>query len=219
MAHATNDIQQVRMASGMGLVALNDALFLGSAAIGFMVYINLELTLYVLIPMPLIVWAPGFSAGGCTGATNGCRVPSANSPKPSGNGSPVSASSWPTMPRKPRPVRLTGYPAYVNENIDLVKITGAFFPLMLLLTNLSLAIVLFQGGRQTIFSRITPGDFVAFISYLGLLTWPMMALGWVTNLIQRGRASLDRLDGIFKTHSERWPKPSTPFPFPGSAGT
>ena len=55
MAHATNDIQQVRMASGMGLVALNDAIFLGSAAIGFMVYINLELTLYVLIPMPLIV--------------------------------------------------------------------------------------------------------------------------------------------------------------------
>jgi ATP-binding cassette subfamily B protein len=67
---------------------------------------------------------------------------------------------------------------------------------------MSLAIVLFQGGRQTIFSRITPGEFVAFISYLGLLTWPMMALGWVTNLIQRGRASLDRLDGIFQTRPE-----------------
>jgi ATP-binding cassette subfamily B protein len=92
--------------------------------------------------------------------------------------------------------------AYVRENIDLVKITGAFFPLMLLLTNLSLAIVLFQGGRQTIFARITPGDFVAFISYLGLLTWPMMALGWVTNLIQRGRASLDRLNGVFSTRPD-----------------
>jgi ATP-binding cassette subfamily B protein len=68
-----------------------------------------------------------------------------------------------------------------------------------MLTDLSLAIVLFQGGRETIFTRITPGDFVAFISYLGLLTWPMMALGWVTNLIQRGRASLDRLDRIFST--------------------
>jgi ATP-binding cassette subfamily B protein len=53
-----------------------------------------------------------------------------------------------------------------------------------------------------VFARITPGDFVAFISYLGLLTWPMMALGWVTNLIQRGRASLDRLDGIFSTPSD-----------------
>ena len=92
--------------------------------------------------------------------------------------------------------------AYVQENIDLVKITGAFFPMMIFLTNLSLAIVLYQGGRQTIFARITPGDFVAFISYLGLLTWPMMALGWVTNLIQRGRASLDRLDGILSTPPE-----------------
>jgi ATP-binding cassette subfamily B multidrug efflux pump len=59
--------------------------------------------------------------------------------------------------------------------------------------------VLYLGGRQTIELTITPGDFVAFISYLGLLTWPMMALGWVTNLIQRGRASLDRINRILQT--------------------
>ena len=55
MAHATNDIQQVRMAAGMGLVAFNDAVVLGTAAIGFMLYIHVQLTLYVLIPMPFIV--------------------------------------------------------------------------------------------------------------------------------------------------------------------
>ena len=54
MAHATNDIQQIRMAAGMGMVALNDAIVLGAAAIGFMLYINVTLTLFVLIPMPLI---------------------------------------------------------------------------------------------------------------------------------------------------------------------
>jgi ATP-binding cassette subfamily B multidrug efflux pump len=74
--------------------------------------------------------------------------------------------------------------------------------MMLLFSNLSLAIVLFLGGRQTITATITPGDFVAFISYLGLLTWPMMAMGWVTNLIQRGTASLDRIDKILKTPPE-----------------
>lgn len=203
MAHATNDIQQVRMASGMGLVALNDALFLGSAAIGFMVYINLELTLYVLIPMPLIVLGTRFFSrrmhrrykqvqGAFSELTeavrerfSGIRVIMAY------NAQDAEASEVARISER-----------YVHENIDLVKITGAFFPLMMMLTNLSLAIVLFQGGRQTIFSRITPGEFVAFISYLGLLTWPMMALGWVTNLIQRGRASLDRLDGIFRTRSE-----------------
>ncbi len=60
MAHATNDIQQIRMATGMGLVALNDAVVMGAAAIGFMVYINLTLTLLVLIPMPLIVLGTRF---------------------------------------------------------------------------------------------------------------------------------------------------------------
>ncbi len=203
MAHATNDIQQVRMASGMGLVALNDALFLGSAAIGFMVYINLELTLYVLIPMPLIVLGTRFFSrrmhrrytrvqGAFSDLTEtvrerfaGIRVIMAYNAQSEETNAITRISE-----------------AYVRENIDLVKITGAFFPLMILLTNLSLAIVLYQGGRQTLFARITPGDFVAFISYLGLLTWPMMALGWVTNLIQRGRASLDRLDGIFRTRPE-----------------
>ena len=60
MAHATNDIQQIRMATGMGMVALNDAIVLGAAAIGFMLYINVTLTLLVLIPMPLITISTRF---------------------------------------------------------------------------------------------------------------------------------------------------------------
>jgi ATP-binding cassette subfamily B multidrug efflux pump len=203
MAHATNDIQQVRMASGMGLVALNDAIFLGTAAIGFMIYINLELTLYVLIPMPLIVM--GTRLFGRQMHRRYRRVQAAFSElteavreRFAGIRVVMAYNAEATEARAVEKIS----DAYVRENIDLVKVTGTFFPLMILLTNLSLAIVLFQGGRQTIFANITPGDFVAFISYLGLLTWPMMALGWVTNLIQRGRASLDRLDGILSTAPE-----------------
>ncbi|MGD8251866.1 MAG: ABC transporter ATP-binding protein, partial [Desulfobacterales bacterium] len=85
---------------------------------------------------------------------------------------------------------------YVAENIKLVRVTGAFLPMMVLLTNVSMAIVLYAGGIKTMTLDITPGDLVAFINYLGLLTWPMMAMGWVTNLIQRGKASLDRIDAI-----------------------
>jgi ATP-binding cassette subfamily B protein len=92
--------------------------------------------------------------------------------------------------------------AYVNRNIRLVVVIGVFFPLMMLLTNLSLALVILLGGRRAVLQEITPGDFVAFISYLNLLTWPMMALGWVTNLIQRGGASLDRLGSILEHRSE-----------------
>ncbi|MGB5424058.1 MAG: ABC transporter ATP-binding protein, partial [Desulfobacterales bacterium] len=203
MAHATNDIQQVRMAVGMGLVALNDAIVLGAASIGFMAYINLKLTLLVLIPMPLLVIGARFFSrkmhrryqevqsafADLTEAVrerfSGIRV--------------IKSHGW----ENHEAGRVNDISrGYIKENIDLVKITGAFFPMMGFLTNLSLAIVIFVGGRQTITQTITPGDFVAFISYLGLLTWPMMALGWVTNLIQRGKASLDRLTRIMTTRPE-----------------
>jgi ATP-binding cassette subfamily B protein len=203
MAHATNDIQQVRMAVGMGLVALNDALVLGAASIGFMAYINLKLTLLVLIPMPLLVIGTRFFSrkmhrryqqvqGAFADLTEAVRERFAGIRV-------IKSHGW----EKHEAGRVNDISrAYIKENIDLVKITGAFFPMMGFLTNLSLAIVIFVGGRQTITRTITPGDFVAFISYLGLLTWPMMALGWVTNLIQRGKASLDRLTRIMTTRPE-----------------
>ena len=203
MAHATNDIQQIRMATGMGMVALNDAIVLGAAAIGFMLYINVTLTLFVLIPMPLITISTRFFSkkmhhryqsvqatfSNLTEVIRerfaGIRIIKAHNRNASETARVESVSK-----------------EYVKENLGLVKIVGVFFPMMLLFTNLSLAIVLYLGGRQTIAMTITPGDFVAFISYLGLLTWPMMALGWVTNLIQRGRASLDRIHRIMETPPE-----------------
>jgi len=200
MAHATNDIQQIRMATGMGLVALNDAVVMGAAAIAFMAYIDPTLTGVVLIPMPLIALGTRFfsrkmhrryqtvqaSFSDLTEIIRerfaGIRLIKAH------HREAVEAARVEAASR-----------AYVNENLRLVRITGAFFPMMLLFTNLSMALVLLVGGRQTILFAITPGDLVAFISYLGLLTWPMMALGWVTNLIQRGRASLERVDAILAT--------------------
>ncbi len=200
MAHATNDINQVRMATGMGMVALNDAVILGAAAVGFMIYIDLRLTLLVLIPAPLIVLGTRYFSRQMhrryqkvqqafstltemvRERLSGIRI--------------VKAYTW-----QNQAAQAVGSASqhYVRQNIALVRITGAFLPLMLLLTNLSMAIVLLVGGRMTILQTITPGEFVAFISYLGLLTWPMMAMGWVTNLIQRGRASLDRLQIILET--------------------
>jgi ATP-binding cassette subfamily B protein len=200
MAHATNDINQVRMASGMGMVALNDAVFLGSAAIGFMLYINVELTLLVLIPMPLIAFGArllgrqmhrryGEVQAAFSTLTETVRERFAGIRMIKAHGTEAVALAEVSAVSR----------AYIDNNIALTKVTGAFFPMMLVLTNLSLAMVIYFGGRRTILAEITPGDFVAFISYLGLLTWPMMALGWVTNLIQRGRASLDRLNRIFDT--------------------
>ncbi len=203
MAHATNDIQQIRMATGMGMVALNDSIVLCMASIGFMAYINIKLTLLVLIPMPLIVMGTLFFSkkmhkrymevqGAFSDLTEvvrerfaGIRI--------------IKAYNLQSFETKKVEVISK---KYVNKNLGLVKIVGSFFPMMLLFSNISLAIVLYFGGRQAILLTITPGDFVAFISYLGILTWPMMALGWVTNLIQRGRASLDRLNRILQIQPE-----------------
>ena len=206
MARATNDIKQIRMSIGMGLVAVTDAVVLGTAAIGFMAYINLRLTLFLLIPMPAIVFTARFfgkkmhrryrdvQAGFSTMTETareffaGIRMVKVYN-RQSGAARRFKAVSN----------------DYVRRNMKLVRITRLFIPLMIFFSNLSLAVVLFLGGRQTITATITPGEFVAFIAYLGLLTWPMMALGWLTNLIQRGRASLDRIDAVMRTRSDIGP--------------
>jgi len=197
MARAVNDIDAVRMATGMGLVALTDGIVLGLATIGFMLYINVELTLISLIPTPFIVYftliitrrmGKGFRQVQQTfsevtesvrEALAGIRIIKAYNRQSWGYGR----------------VKETGE-TYVRNNLELAKSLALFFPVMTVFTNLGLAIVIWIGGRLTILGNITTGDFVAFISYLNLLTWPLMALGWVTTLIQRGSASMRRINGI-----------------------
>jgi ATP-binding cassette subfamily B protein len=91
---------------------------------------------------------------------------------------------------------------YIQKNLNVTKVWGMFFPIILFFSNLSMAIVLYLGGKLTIFQSISIGDFVAFMSYLGLLAWPMMALGWAINVIQRGSASMERLNRIFEETPE-----------------
>ena len=203
MAHATNDVLNIRMAVGMGMVALTDAVVLGLAAIGFMLYINVTLTVFALLPMPIIAVLARVlsrrihhlyrdvqaSFAEMTEVVRerfaGIRVVKAY------NREETEAETLFKISR-----------AYLDKNLRLVRLTGSFFPGMMFFSNISLALVLYLGGRQTIGFIITPGDFVAFISYIGLLTWPMMAMGWVINLIQRGAASLDRIDVILQTTPE-----------------
>lgn len=199
MARAVNDIDAVRMASGMGLVALTDGIVLGLATIGFMLYINVKLTLISLVPTPFIVYftliitrriGKGFRQVQQTfsevtesvrEAIAGIRIVKAYNRQPWEYGR----------------VREKGR-RYVSNNLELAKSLAVFFPVMTLFTNLGLIVVIWIGGRLTIVGNITTGDFVAFISYLNLLTWPMMALGWVTNLIQRGAASMRRINAILE---------------------
>ena len=199
MARSVNDIDAVRMAAGMGLVALTDGIVLSLATIGFMLYINMKLTLICLIPAPFIVYftriitrrmGRGFRQVQQTfseltesvrEALAGVRVIKA-----------YNRESWQYGRVKDQGEE------YIRNNLDLARTLALFFPVMALFTNLGLAVVIWIGGRLTILGTTTTGDFVAFISYLNLLTWPMMALGWVTNLIQRASASMRRINGILR---------------------
>ncbi|UCD72397.1 MAG: ABC transporter ATP-binding protein [Syntrophobacterales bacterium] len=203
MAHATNDIDAVRMAVGMGLVAITDTLVLGVSSIVFMILIDPRLTLFAIIPMPFIALVTtrfsrlvhhrfeGVQAS-FSRLTEGVRESLA--------GIRVIKAFVQEEHEKGKLGHIGQ--EYVGKNLRLIKVWGMFFPLIILLANLGTVIVLWRGGIETIVGIITAGDFVAFMTYLGILTWPMMALGWVINLIQRGSASMGRINKILNTQPE-----------------
>jgi ATP-binding cassette subfamily B protein len=88
--------------------------------------------------------------------------------------------------------------AYIVQNIHLVRVQGLFQPLLEALIGVTFLVVLWVGGKQVLAGRMSVGSFVMFNTYMGMLVWPMIALGWVVNLMQRGAASLARINDIFK---------------------
>ncbi|MBA4392434.1 MAG: ABC transporter ATP-binding protein [Desulfobacca sp.] len=203
MAHATNDIEAVRMALGMGLVSLVDALILGSAAIAFMVYINLKLTLISLWPMPLVAFLTQRLSKLLQQRFESVQETfSKIMEKVRESLVGIAVVKAYTLQEREEGNLARFSLQYQDQNIRLARVMGTLFPLAILMTKLSLAAVLWMGGRQVLTKEITAGDFVAFISYLGLLSWPVMALGWVINLIRRGAVSLERIERIFKEAPE-----------------
>jgi ATP-binding cassette subfamily B protein len=91
---------------------------------------------------------------------------------------------------------------YIRKNLQLIRIWGTFYPMLGTLLGMGGVFVLWFGGREVIAGRITLGDFVAFNAYLGMLTWPMIALGWVINIVERGSASMGRINNIFDATPE-----------------
>jgi ATP-binding cassette, subfamily B, multidrug efflux pump len=90
---------------------------------------------------------------------------------------------------------------YLERNISLARVSGLFHPLLALFSGVAMASVLLVGGRSVIQGSMSVGDLVAFMLYLGMLTWPMIALGWVVNLFQRGAASMRRINQVMNTEA------------------
>ncbi len=197
MALATNDLSAVQMATGMGMVAAVDAIFMGLAAIGFMAYMNLRLTAIAIAPMPILAFFTRFLSSRLHRRFK--RVQEQFSRLTEYARSSLSSIHLikaynQELPQAARFDRLGE--EYVRDNVRLAAVHGTLFPLSGLIGNVGLLLVVFFGGRMTIRGTLSAGDFVAFITYLFMMTWPMMALGWVADLFQRGVTSLHRIQTL-----------------------
>ncbi len=203
MAHATNDIKAVQRAMGMGFVILTDVLVLGTASIGFMLYISPRLTLFALMPAPLLVFFVLKFGGMLHRRFEKVQASfSILTERVRENISGMRVVKAYVQENNETDRFSQVNKDYVNKNMNLVRIWGAFFPLITLFANLGVAIVLLLGGPQVILKSISMGNFVAFIYYLDILIWPLMGIGWVTNLLERGSSSMGRINRILQTESE-----------------
>lgn len=204
MAHATNDIGAVRFSLGGGVIMFFDTIILVSLVLVMMLTtISVKLTLLALIPLPLLALTTQRfgktihqrfrkSQEAFSNVTNkvqenfsGMRVIKAFVQEDAEIKKFTEANE-----------------EYVQKNLSLIKVQAIFHPIISLFSGISILIVLGYGGMLVLNQEISLGDFVAFSTYLGMLTWPMMAIGQMINIFQRGSASMARLNVIFNTKPE-----------------
>lgn len=200
MSRATNDLQAVRQAVGPGIMYLTNTIVGTAAALVFMLSYSTSLTLIALVPLAILPFVMkyfgrvihqkaeriqdhlGVLSSMVQENLTGVRIVRAY------NQEEAQETEFDALNRE-----------YLERNMALARTSAVFHPSLSILTGLGLLAVLWFGGQQAIAGEISSGDFVAFIFYLAMLTWPMIALGWVINLFQRGAASMGRINRIMTT--------------------
>lgn len=203
MSHATNDLNSVRMALAGGVVMSIDAVVMTLTTLGIMLSINVKLTLLVLIPLPfLTVLARIF---GKTIHRKFTRIQEAISKLTDmvqENFSGIRIVKSFVQEAKEYEKFTKENQHNFNANMSLMKSWGAFNPMIELIASVSFIILLGVGGTYALYGYISLGDFISFNMYLGSLIWPMMAIGWVMNQLQRGLASFERIQNILNQKPE-----------------
>jgi ATP-binding cassette subfamily B protein len=203
MAHATNDIAAVRNVLGPGIMYPSDTLMTFTMVLTMMLITDWQLTLLALLPLPLVSLAvyrlskavnqkfmerqEQFSQLTTRAQENlsGIRVIKAYV-RERFEIERFRSLSW----------------EYLKKNLVLARVQSVMWPLMFILVGFSILLVMYFGGLRVIDGYITIGTLTAFFGYLVMLIWPMIAFGWVANLMQQGAASMSRLAKIFDTEPE-----------------
>ncbi|MBV9483163.1 MAG: ABC transporter ATP-binding protein [Acidobacteria bacterium] len=197
MARATNDLNAVRMLLGPAIMYSANTIVFTLAALAFMLHISPTLTLYAFLPLPIASIAiqyfgrqiherfekiqAMFSDISARAQENfsGARVVRAYVQES------AEIASFENANRE-----------YIARSLRLVRLMGMLWPTLETMVGLAIPLVLWVGGREVLSGRITAGAFVAFLTYIAQLTWPVIALGWVINIFQRGTASMGRINQV-----------------------
>ena len=203
MSKLTNDLNAVRNLIGPGIMYSASTLAVGVATVGVMLHLDWQLTLLALAPMPLVSVTVKFFGQAIHDRFEKIQeMYSRLTEKVRENLSGVRVIRAFTQ-EEAEEAQFDGLNReFVQKNQGLIWITSLMWPGMALLFAIAFMLIMVVGGRHVISGRITVGTFAAFNVYLLYLIWPIIALGWVVNILQRGLASLGRLNLIFQAQPD-----------------
>jgi ATP-binding cassette subfamily B protein len=198
MARATNDLNAVRMLLGPAIMYTANTIIFTAGALAFMLKISPRLTMFAFLPLPaasILVQYFGrqiherFERIQATFSDISARA------QENFSGARLVRAYVQEEPE----IELfeTANREYIARSLKLVRLIGMLWPTLETLLGLAIILVLWLGGREVLLGRMNIGDFVAYNTYMVQLTWPVIALGWVINIFQRGTASLGRINQIF----------------------
>jgi len=194
MSRATNDLNAVRMMIGPAVMYSASTILVFAVAIVLMLSIDARLTLIALIPLPMVSVSVKYFGSAIHKRFEAIQAQLADL---SAVVQEALAGVRVVRAYNQEPHEIARFSVandeYVRRNRVLIRLQGMFYPSMTFFLGLGALLVLWVGSREVIRGRITLGDFVAFNSYLVMLSWPMIAFGWVTNMLQRGMASWKRM--------------------------
>ncbi|MBN1298349.1 MAG: ABC transporter ATP-binding protein [Actinobacteria bacterium] len=198
MALISNDLDAVRNFLGPGLLNLFNTVFVFFSTIIIMFMISPRLTLYSLVAIPLL---PVIVSRLSATLHSRFKISQEHYALLSARTQESIAGIKVTKSFTQENNEIDNFSKlnqeYIVKNMELAKIRSIFWPVMILVGGIGSLLVLMVGGRQVIGGSLTLGQFVQFSSYIIFLTWPLISLGWVINLVQRGEVSMGRLNKVF----------------------
>jgi ATP-binding cassette subfamily B protein len=197
MARATNDLNAVRMLLGPAIMYSANTIVFTAGALAFMLSISPKLTLYAFLPLPIVsITIQHFGRKIHERFERIQAMFSDISARAQENFSGVRVVRAYVQEEAEIAAFETANQEYIKRSLKLVRLMGMLWPTLETMLGLAIVLVLWLGGREVISHRMSVGEFVAFNTYMVQLTWPIIALGWVINIFQRGTASMRRINEI-----------------------